>query len=95
MLYLAFVRAKAAAAGTEVQTLSRQWWNEGARPEGVTTIAIYGSVGTSCPDVFVFDAATHDDIERVVQHWSPVADLDVHPAVDLADRFRQQGMNIA
>jgi len=39
--------------------------------------------------------AGHEDIEKMVDYWSAVADLEVHPAVDLAARFRDQGMNVA
>jgi hypothetical protein len=96
MLYIAYVKARAGAAdSSELEARSRKWWNEGARPEGLKTIGIFGCLGTESPDIFVFDAASHDDIQTMVDYWSPVADLEVHPAVDLAARFRGQGMNIA
>jgi hypothetical protein len=96
MLYLAFVRAKPLPAETvRVDELSRRWWNEGERPAGLKTIAIFGSLGTTSPDVFVFDTDTHGDIQTMVSFWSGIADLEVHPAVDLADAFRRQGMDVA
>jgi hypothetical protein len=95
MLYIAFVRARShPTEGAAVEDRSRQWWNEGARPQGLRTIAIFGSLGTS-PDVFVFDADSHDDVQAMVTFWNPVAELDVHPAVDLAEAFRKQGMDVA
>jgi hypothetical protein len=93
MLYIAYVKARPDATGIEER--SRAWWNDGARPPGLSTVGIYGCIGTGSPDIFVFDAAGHDDIETMVDYWSPVADLEVHPAVDLAARFRDQGMNVA
>jgi hypothetical protein len=93
MLYIAYVKARPDASGIEER--SRAWWNEGARPSGLRTVGIYGCIGTESPDIFVFDAAGHDDIETMVDYWRPVADLEVHPAVDLAERFRGQGMQIA
>jgi hypothetical protein len=96
MLYIAFVKARSQPAeGTKVEELSRRWWNEGARPAGLRTVAIFGSLGTSSPDVFVFDASSNDDIQTMVTFWSPVAEIDVHPCVDLAAAFRTQGMNVA
>jgi hypothetical protein len=96
MLYIAFVKARSQpAAGVTVEDLSRRWWNEGERPAGLQTVAIFGSLGTSSPDVFVFEAAGHDDIQTMVTFWARVAEIDVHPATDLAEAFRRQGMNIA
>jgi hypothetical protein len=96
MLYIAFVKARSQpAAGVTVEDLSRRWWNEGERPAGLQTVAIFGSLGTSSPDVFVFEASSHDDIQAMVTFWSRVADIDVHPATDLAEAFRRQGMNVA
>ena len=93
MLYIAYVKARPDASGIEDR--SRAWWNDGARPPGLRTIGIFGCIGTESPDIFVFDAGGHDDIETMVDYWRPVADLEVHPAVDLAARFRDQGMNVA
>ena len=88
MLYIAYVKARAGAAdSSELEARSRKWWNEGARPEGLKTIGIFGCLGTESPDIFVFDAGSHDDIQTI-------ADIEVHPAMDLAASFRQQGMNI-
>jgi hypothetical protein len=95
MLYIAFVKARSQPSeGAAVEDLSRRWWNEGARPEGLRTVAIFGSLGTT-PDVFVFEADNHDDVQTMVTFWNRVAELDVHPAVDLAEAFRKQGMNVA
>jgi hypothetical protein len=93
MLYIAYVKARPDA--TDIEGRSRTWWNDGARPPGLRTVGIYGCIGTASPDIFVFDAAGHDDIETMVDYWRPVADLEVVPAVDLAARFRDQGMNVA
>jgi len=93
MLYIAYVKARPDATG--IDELSRKWWNDGARPDGLRTIGIFGCIGTESPDIFVFDADSHDEIQTMVDYWRPVADLQIHPAVDLAEAFRSQGMNIA
>jgi hypothetical protein len=95
MLYLAFVRTRQGGDPAQVAERSRKWWNDGARPPGLRTIGIYGCIGTASPDVFVFDADGHDDIQAMVNYWRPSLELEVHPAVDLAEAFRRQGMDIA
>jgi hypothetical protein len=93
MLYIAYVKARPDATG--IDKLSQKWWNDGARPAGLRTIGIFGCIGTESPDVFIFDADSHNEIQTMVDYWRPVADLVVHPAVDLAATFRAQGMNVA
>jgi hypothetical protein len=46
-------------------------------------------------DVMVFDAQSHDDIRQMINYWRETTDFEVHPAVDLASMFRQQGMKVA
>jgi hypothetical protein len=93
MLYIAYVRARPDATGIDER--SRTWWNDGARPDGLRTVGIFGCIGTATPDIFVFDADSHNEIQTMVDYWRAVADLEVHPAVDLAEVFRAQGMNVA
>jgi hypothetical protein len=95
MLYIAFVKARLESTdGVGIEERSRRWWNEGARPDGLKTVGLFGCVGTVSPDIFVFDADGHDDIQTMVEYWQGVADLEIHPAVDLAESFRRQGMNV-
>lgn len=96
MLYIAFVKNRAhAGAGTvDMQAKSREWWNEGGRPAGLKTVAFYGAVGSSTTAVIVFEAANHDDIRSMTNYWTEL-EFDVHPAVDLAEAFRKQGMRVA
>jgi hypothetical protein len=43
----------------------------------------------------VFEAQSHDDIRQMINYWRDTTDFEVHPAVDLASMFRQQGMKVA
>jgi hypothetical protein len=95
MLYIAFVKNKPRAIleNADMMAKSRKWWNEGDRPAGMKTVAFYGSLGTQTPDVYVFEAESHDDIRKMLDYWKEV-DFDVHPAIDFAEMFRRQGMNV-
>ena len=46
------------------------------------------------PDVYVFEAESHEDIRVMIDYWKEV-EFEIHPALDLAASFRQQGMKIA
>ena len=96
MLYLAFVknRPRWALANVDLAAKSRKWWNEGGRPEGLRTVGFYGTLGTETPDVIVFEADSHDSIRKMIEFWAEI-DFEIHPAVDLAEIFRRQGMKIA
>ncbi len=96
MLYVAFVKNKPRwqLGNVDFAAKSRRWWNEGERPAGLKTVAFYGALGTDTPDVLVFEATDHDDIRRMLEFWNEV-DFDVHPAMDLIELFRRQGMQIA
>ncbi len=94
MLYIAFARNRAqAGGGGDLQAKSRKWWNEGAKPSGLKTVAFYGAVGSSTHSVVVFEAANHEDIRTMLNYWNEL-EFDVHPAVDLAEIFRKQGMHV-
>jgi hypothetical protein len=95
MLYIAFVKNKPRAIleNPDMMAKSRKWWNEGDRPGTLKTVAFYGSLGTQTPDVYVFEAESHDDIRKMLDYWKEV-DFDVHPAIDFAEMFRRQGMNV-
>jgi hypothetical protein len=96
MLYLAFVRNKPRAVldNTEIMAKSRHWWNEGGRPAGLKTLAFYGTLSTETPDVYVFEAESHEDVRKLIDNWKEV-DFDIHPALDFAEMFRKQGMKVA
>jgi hypothetical protein len=95
MLYLAFFKHQSGlATETDVVTKSRKWWNEGDKPAGLKTLGIYGSLGTNASDVLVFEASDHNDIRTMIEYW-PEFSFEIHPAVDLAQFFRTQGMKVA
>ncbi|WP_156749567.1 DUF3303 family protein [Mycobacterium sp. E1747] len=77
----------------EVAAKAHKWWNENERPSGLNILAAYGAVGTSTPDVLVFEAADNYDIQKMVDFWAPVA-IDVHPAIDLLEHWRAHGMDV-
>ena len=96
MLYVAFVKNKPGTVlgNVDIMAKSRKWWNEGDRPAGLKTVGFYGALGTDTPDVYVFEAESHEDIRLMIDYWKEV-EFDIHPALDLAAIFRQQGMKIA
>ncbi len=96
MLYIAFMKNKPGTVlgNVDIMDKSKKWWNEGDRPAGLKTVAIYGALGTDAYDVLVFEADDHEDIRKMVDYWKEV-EFEIHPAIDLADTFRKQGMNIA
>ena len=96
MLYIAFVKNKPGTVlgNVDIMAKSRKWWNEGDKPAGLKTIGFYGALGTDTPDVYVFEAQDHEDIRKMIDYWKEV-EFEVHPALDLATLFRQQGMNVA
>ena len=94
MLYIAFIKSRPGfAAETDIVAKSRKWWNEGAKPAGLKTVGFFGALGSDTPDVVVFEAENHDDIRTMVDYWREVQ-FEIHPAVDLAQIFRAQGMKI-
>jgi hypothetical protein len=95
MLYIAFVKNKPGTVlgNVEMMAKSRKWWNEGDRPTGLKTAGFYGSLGSHTPDVYVFEAESHEDIRKMIDYWKEV-EFDIHPAMDLAKIFQQQGMKI-
>ncbi len=58
------------------------------------TIGFYGALGSDNPDVVVFESSNHDDIRTMIEYWREVS-FEVHPAVDMAQVFRAQGMKIS
>ena len=94
MLYIAFIKNRPdTGGGVDMQAKSRKWWNEGAKPAGLKTAAFYGALGCSTHSVIVFEASSHDDIRTMINYWGEL-EFEVHPAVDLAEAFRQQGMKV-
>jgi len=43
--------------------------------------------------VFVFETDNHEDIRKMIDYWKEV-EFDIHPAMNFAEVFRSQGMNI-
>ena len=79
--------------GPEIAEKAAKWWNEGQRPSELEIVASYGAVGTNTPDVLVFEADDNLDIQKMVNFWAPV-EITVHPAIDLLEYWRTQGMEI-
>jgi uncharacterized protein DUF3303 len=95
MLYIAFIKSRPGLVSeTDIVAKSRKWWNEGAKPGGLKTIGFYGALGSNTPDVVVFESSNHDDIRTMIEYWREVS-FEVHPAVDMAQIFRAQGMKIS
>ena len=96
MLYIAYINNRATLDVDEVDMAakSRKWWNEGAKPKGIRTVGIFGALGTDAKDVLIFEAEDHEEIEQMVEYWRNEVDLEIHPALDLAQRWRVQGMKI-
>lgn len=94
MLFIGYLRVdRNDRRGPEIADKAHKWWNEGQRPAGISIVASYGAVGTNTPDVLVFEAADHIDIQKMVSFWAPV-ELEIHPAIDLLEYWRAQGMQI-
>jgi hypothetical protein len=57
MLYVAFYQNKPGMAlkSKDVVEKFRKSWNEGGKPAGLKTIALYGALSSEAPDVFVFE----------------------------------------
>ncbi|MGD0076295.1 MAG: hypothetical protein ABSD31_18450 [Candidatus Binataceae bacterium] len=95
MLYVAFFKTKPGTVlgNVDIMTKSRKWWNEGDRPKGLRTVGLYGTLGTEAPDVFVFEADSHEDIRKMIDYWKEVS-FEVYPALNLGAIFRDQGMKV-
>ena len=94
MLYIAFIKSRPGLTSeTDIVAKSRKWWNEGGKPAGIKTSCFYAALGSDTRDVVVFDASNHEDIRTMIEYWREVQ-FEVHPALDLADTFRAQGMTI-
>jgi len=96
MLYIAFIKSKPGTVlgNVDIMAKSRKWWNEGDSPAEIKTVGFYGALSSDTPDVYVFEAANHEDIRKMLDYWKEV-EFDIHPAVDLAASFRAQGMNLS
>jgi hypothetical protein len=96
MLYVAFYKNKPGVAlkSKDVIDKSRKWWNEGGKPAGIKTLALYGALGSDAPDVLVFETDSHDDIRKMISFWRDTTDFQVFPAVDLGADFLKQGMKV-
>ena len=96
MLYVAFFKIKPGltAGNPEIVEKSRKWWDQGGKPAGLKTVGVFGCLGTDTRDVLIFEAQNHDDIREMVNFWRDTTDFEVHPAVDLAATFKQQGMKV-
>ena len=96
MLYIAFMknRSNLNLDDVDITAKSKKWWNEGDCPASIKVVGIWGALGTDVADVLVFECDNHDDIRTLVDYWRNEVDLEVHPAFDMADVFRRQGMKI-
>lgn len=95
MLYIAFIKNRPGfVTDPDIIAKSRKWWNEGAKPAGLKTIGFYGALGGDTPDVLIFESSNHDDIRTMIEYWRDFS-FEVHPAVDMAQVFRAQGMKIS
>jgi hypothetical protein len=97
MLYVAFFKIKPSfsVGSAEIIEKSRKWWDGGGKPPGLKTVGDFGCLGTDTRDVLVFEAQSHEDIRELINFWRDTTDFEVHPAVDLAATFKQQGMKVA
>ncbi len=97
MLYVAFYKNKPGVAlkSMDVVEKSQKWWNEGAKPAGIKTIAVYAALSSDAPDVLVFETDNHDDIRKMISFWRDTTDFQVFPGLDLGADFRRQGMKVA
>jgi Protein of unknown function (DUF3303) len=93
MMYVAFVTIGPEQRGSSaLLDKSQRWWNEGGRPRGLKTVAAYGTLGSS-PDVFVLETDNPEDLRALTSFWSEI-DFEIHPAIDLVEVFRAQGMQV-
>ena len=97
MLYVAFFKIKPGltAGSPEIIEKSRKWWDGGGKPAGLKTVGVFSCLGTDTRDVLIFEAESHDEIREMINFWRDTTDFEVHPAVDLAATFKQQGMKVA
>ena len=97
MLHIAFFKIKPhlSVGSSEIIEMSRKSWDGGGKLAGLKTVAVLGCLGTDTRDVMVFEAQRHDDIRQMINYGRDTTDFEVHPAVDLASTFRQQGMKVA
>ncbi|MGA3229045.1 DUF3303 domain-containing protein [Candidatus Binatus soli] len=93
MLYIAFIKNRP-GFDTDIIAKSRKWWNEGAKPAGLKTIGFYGPLSSDTPDVLVFESSNHNDIRTMIEYWRGVS-FEIYPAVDMAQVFRAQGMEVS
>jgi hypothetical protein len=91
MIFVGYARLKPEHVRDDFGEKSQTWWKE-RRPKGLKFLSAYGSLGAT-PDVFVVDTNDHQDIAAMVQFWYEF-EFDLHPAYDLLDTFRQQGMPV-
>jgi hypothetical protein len=97
MLYIGFFKIKPgmSVGSSQVLEKSHRWWDGGGKPAGLKTIGVYGCLGTEARDVLIFESESHEDIRELINFWRDTTDFEVHPAVDLAANFKQQGMKVS
>jgi len=94
MFYVAFAKNASPVDRDDLMARSQKWWNEGARPEGLKSRAVYRTVGTATPDVYIFETDSHDDLMKAVSFWRGIVEFEFHPAFDALEEWRDQGMNV-
>ena len=93
MLFVAYVKTRPEHLGTDFTERSRKWWNEGDRPQDMRVMAFYSALSTEAPNVIVFEADSADTVAEMIRYW-PEIEFNVHPAQDLMEVFRGQGMQV-
>jgi len=94
MRYIAFVRRRSGFDRPEFAEKSKRWWNDGEAPEGLKTLAAWHALGSRTPSVFVFECDDHEALHRLLEFWNEL-EFELHPARDLLEQYRAQGMHVA
>lgn len=94
MFYVAFAKNANPLDRDDLMARSQKWWNEGERPEGLKTTAVFRTVGGATPNVFIFETDSHDDLMKAVSFWRGLVEFDIHPALDALAEWRDQGMKV-
>ncbi len=96
MLYVAFFKIKPGltAGSPEIVEKSSQMVGPGRKARGSQDRRCLRLPGHRHPRRADLRGPNHDDIREMVNFWRDTTDFEVHPAVDLAVTFKQQGMKV-
>ena len=70
---------------------SKKWWDTD-RPPTLTFRSAFSVIG-AVPDLYILETDNQADLHSLVHYW-PEFDFVIHPAYDLLDHYRRQGMKI-